>query len=442
MSNFDQFVADFEGKKILIFGLGLLGSSLGDALLFHRLGCPLRITDLRDQLALQPSLDKLQGIKAEYILTRHRPEDIEWADIILRSAAIPWNHPLLDYARQLGKPIHMDVELFVRYGRGLKLIGVTGTRGKTTTTSLISNLLTRSGLPNLQGGNLKDIATLPLLESIKSPENTYAVLELSSWQLQSFHQHHLSPQLAVVTNLYPDHLNVYPDLKTYYHDKQAIYLYQEKNDHVFFNTACNQFQDWSLKAPGQVHWYASADLPQSWHFNLLGNHNRENLAAAYAVARFLNLDPIVTQETLTNFKAIPHRLQFVRNLDQVTYINDTTATTPVATENALRSLDQPIVLILGGSDKKLPIESLAELVNQKVDQLILLKGNGTDRIKPLLSPNLIRLETDDLRAAIHQAKKLAQPGSVILFSPGFTSFGLFLNEYHRGESFIQIVNQL
>jgi UDP-N-acetylmuramoylalanine--D-glutamate ligase len=261
MTLIDQCTRDFSHQRILIFGLGLLGSNLGLARFFASMGCPLRITDLKTAAILKPSLDALSDIKAEYSLGKHRPQDIDWADIIIRSASVPWEHPLLNRARDQHKPIHMDAELFLTYTPGVTVIGITGTRGKTTTTSLIFELLKQTGRQLILGGNVKDVCTLPLIRTIKDPQNTIAVLELSSWQLQAFHNAKISPSLAVLTNLYPDHLNVYANIDSYYADKQAIYCYQKPSDMVLFNDRVSRFHDWAKVAPGKVQWYSDADLP-------------------------------------------------------------------------------------------------------------------------------------------------------------------------------------
>lgn len=444
MTLFDEFVQDFRGRKVLIMGLGLLGSSLGDARLFAEIGCPLRITDLKSAADLAPSINALKDIKADFIFGAHRAEDIHWAEVIVRNAAVPWHHPLLALARQNKKPIVMDVSLFVQYARGVFTIGITGTRGKTTTTQLIYELIRQLApdRPCLLGGNIQDRSTLPFLKTLSHPSATLAVLELSSWQLQAFHACRLSPHFAVVTNLYPDHLNYYASLEEYYRDKQAIYLYQTAQDLVFFNRRVAEFQAWARQAPGQVAWYESAALPATLKPLLQGEHNRENLAAAWSVGTKLGFSPAAMVPVLAGFKPLPHRLAVVRVKNGLTFINDTTATTPIATQTALKTVTPPILIILGGSDKQLPLASMADTVNTKADQVVLLKGTGTDRLKPLLNPQLIIEEVDNLPAALSAAVAHARPGSTVLFSPGFTSFGLFQNEYDRGNQFIKLVAAL
>lgn len=440
---YNTLAADFKDRRVLIFGLGVLGSSVGVAQLLARFGCHLRITDLKSADLLQASLNKLKSVQATYVLGEHRAQDIDWAQIIVRGAAVPWHHPLLTRARSQGKPIVMDVQLFLYYAREVKTIGVTGTRGKTTTTHLIHNLCERfSNKTVLLGGNVQDIATLPLLEKISHPSATLAILELSSWQLQACAAHHLSPNLAVLTNLFPDHLNSYPSLKVYYQDKQAIFLDQTAKDSVFFNSMVPAFKTWAKKAKSQVHWYAASDLPASLKLTLIGQHNRQNAAAAYAVANFLHFPQSPVLDQIAAFKPLPHRLSQVRIFQGVTYINDTTATTPVATQTALTSLPRPPIIIVGGSDKSLPIKDLIVALNTHAKKIILLSGNGTDRLKPHLNQSLITLETTNLQTAVAQAAVQAQTGDTVLFSPAFTSFGLFANEYDRGDQFVKAVQQL
>jgi UDP-N-acetylmuramoylalanine--D-glutamate ligase len=443
MTLFDQFVTDFRGKKILILGLGLLGSSLGDAQLFAEIGCQLRITDLKQAENLKSSLDQLSGIKADYILGSHRTEDVDWADIVLRSAAVPWEHPVLIHARLQNKPVYMDASLFLEYARGVTSIGITGTRGKTTTTQLIFSAAKLTGKTVLLGGNVKDTATLPQLKLCQNPEQTTMVMELSSWQLQSFFDLKLSPHIAVLTNLYPDHLNIYRFLTEYYRDKKAIFLNQKKGDLVFFNNHVEEFKQWAHEAPGKICFFDTLDLPKDFTWSLKGEHNLQNLAAALAVGRALGIRESDLLNLFRHFEPIPYRLEVIRNLNGVTFINDTTSTTPTALIAALNATTSPEILIMGGTDKNLPLDELAAKLNQnKALTIIMLTGSGTAKLLPLIDSQKIKLVTKSLEDAVNLAYSIAIPGQNILFSPGFTSFGLFNNEYHRGDEFSRLVKLL
>jgi UDP-N-acetylmuramoylalanine--D-glutamate ligase len=441
-SAIDRFIQDFSGKKVLIFGLGILGRGVGDAKFFHHIGSRIRITDLKQEPQLTSALDQLKGIQSDYIFGEHRPQDIDWADIILRNAAVPWDHPLLNRARDQQKPIYMDTQLFVQYS-GVEVLGITGTRGKSTTTHMAFKCLNH--LPQHQillGGNAINDATLPLLEKIKSSAQTIAVLELSSWQLQAFSAHRLSPQSAVITNVYPDHLNTYPNYAAYLTDKQAIYKYQQPKDWLLLNHHQSEFHQWAKSAPSQIDWFKAGDLPAVVKLKVPGQHNRLNAAAALKTALHYGVSQTSVLNTLSQFTGLPHRLEKIRTVNHVSFINDSTSTTPIATITALNAIKPPLVLILGGTDKKLPVKDLAQAINQHSSPVVLISGNGTDRVKPLINPGLIKLETNNLKEAVLIAQKIAPPHSTVLLSPGFTSFGIFNNEFDRGKQFTQIVNIL
>jgi UDP-N-acetylmuramoylalanine--D-glutamate ligase len=443
MKPFDQFKQDYQGKKVLIMGLGLLGSSVGLTKVLAQIGCHLRITDIKSEAELAPSLKKLEGIKADYIFGEHHQADVDWAQIIVRGAAVPWEHSLLQYARDQNKPIVMDAQLFAHYAKECIIIGVTGTRGKTTTTHLIYELLKK--VPRhrvLLGGNVKDVATTPLLKKITNPKKTIAVLELSSWQLQAFNAQGISPHHAVLTNVYPDHLNTYSSLKKYYQDKQAIYKHQTKNDYCYLNHHVKEFRFWVKDIKSQIIWYQKSDIQSYVTLNLPGEHNLQNAAAAKAVAISFKLSENTINSVLQSFKPLAHRLQTLRVLNDITFVNDTTSTTPIATIKALDSIKAPIVLIGGGSDKNLPLKKLANHINKKAHSVILLTGNGTNRLAPLLDQQKIIITTSSLKEAVRTAVDIAPKGSTILLSPGFTSFGLFKNEYDRGDQFINLVNDI
>jgi len=439
MTGYLRFKRDFQGKKILILGLGKLGSSLGNAKFFAQIGCQLRITDLKPEKALINSLGELKEIEAQFILGKHRLEDIDWADVIVRNAAVPWRHPLLEHARNNSKLIVMDSQLLVTYAPSyITVIGITGTRGKTTTTKLVYSILkTYLDKPVYLGGNIRNLSTLPLLQEFAPDTSAVVVLELSSWQLQAFDAHHISPHIAVITNYYQDHLNTYTNMAEYIEDKRTIAKYQNNKDILILNQdQKDQHQGWLTMIKSQIRWFKRDDLPFTPQWSLIGNHNLENAAAAYRVLQLFSLKDTDIQKGMDAFTPEEFRLQLVHNgLFQV--FNDSNATTPIATIKAIESIKRPIVLICGGEDKKLDIDALVATINHKVKKVILLKGSGTDRIKSLLKPEIVVGEYANLKTALATSLDQISSNEVLLFSPAFTSFGLFDNEYHRGESFTQ-----
>lgn len=436
----DRIRRDFKGQKVLIFGLGILGGGVAVTRFLRELGSKIRVTDRQTASILKPSLDQLAGYPdINYTFGEPLKSDFEWADIIVRNPSVPWHHPLLDYARTLNKNIVMESQLFVQYA-GIQTIGVTGTRGKTTTTMMLYDIMHKlSSKQVILGGNLVRQPVLPQLTQIFDPAKTLAILELSSWQLQTFASHSLSVNYALLTNLFPDHLNYYPSLQTYYQDKMAIFSHQSTRDVVCFNRHQPEFETWAKSARGQVIWFDIDDLPGETDLQIPGKHNRENAAAALVLAEKFNFPRDQILNVLTAFKGVPYRLQTIKVIKGIEVINDTTSTTPVATLAALACVKKPVALILGGFSAQLPVNELARVINHEVRGVFLLSGKGTEEIKPYLNPNLIRLETTDLSTAVNGALK--EPGiKTLLFSPGFKSFGLFKNEFDRGEKFNSIVD--
>lgn len=442
MSPLDSFRSDYRQKKVLIFGLGLLGRGVGDAEFFHQIGCQVRVTDLKNETELAPSLKRLAPYDLSFTLGQHKKEDIDWADVVVRNASVPYHHELLDYARSVGKSVVMEDALFVKYA-GIPTIGVTGTRGKTTTTTMIFEILKQhSGRHILLGGNIAGVATLPLLQEIDSQNNTVAVLELSSWQLQGFNDLKLSPHVAVITNIYPDHLNTYANMTDYIEDKKHIFHHQSASDHLFLNKDQAISSTFEPEIKSTIHWFSAGTLPQELKLSLLGEHNRENAAAALGVASFAGIAAEKSYQTLAGIRPVPFRLEEVREVNGIRFINDTTSTTPVATIKALDSFAENLTLILGGNDKKLPTDELLAKINQKNPTIVLLSGTGTNLIKNSLNQDKIVGEFSLMDEAVRAAYAHTSSPGIVLLSPGFTSFGSFKNEFDRGNQFNQAVTLL
>src|SRR5438105_14335757 len=223
---------DLRGKRVLVMGLGLQGSGMAAARYAAQQGAIVRVTDLKSPEILAPSVQALTGLPIEFVLGEHRHEDFLWAEMVIRNPGIPLTSPYLRLAREHGARIEMEIALFFLACPG-RIIGVTGTRGKTTTSTLIHKILQDSGVPTVLGGNVAGVETLSLLPQI-TPE-TLVVLELSSWQLEGLAPHRISPPVAVMTNIYPDHLNTYSGMEDYAEAKANIFRHQTANDIAVFN---------------------------------------------------------------------------------------------------------------------------------------------------------------------------------------------------------------
>lgn len=436
----ERFRQDFKGKRVLVMGLGLQGRGVATAATFVKAGARVTVTDLKTATELAPSLAELKPYQIRYVLGKHFSQDFIDTDVVIRNPDVRLDNPYLAAAKAAGVPVMMDSALFATYCP-LPIIGITGTRGKTTTTMMIYQVVKAPIKDRVfLGGNLRGEGTLSLLGEINSATGGLVIMELSSWELAGWHDEKISPHIAVFTNLYPDHLNRYSSLDEYYLDKLAILKYQQPGDWAILN----QDNPWTKTAAqitkAKVRWFCAADWPVAAELKVPGEHNRANAAAALTVARILNIPADVATEALVAFAGVPYRIESIATVGGVEYINDTTATTPTATLAALKSIDRPIVLIAGGSSKNLKVDELAREVQKKVKAVVWLKGDGTLEILSHISDQSIGTDIyDDFKAAIAAARALAAPGDVVLLSPGCASFSMFKNEFDRGDQFNAIV---
>lgn len=416
----------FAGKKITVMGLGLLGRGVGDAAYLAEQGAEVLVTDLKTKEELSESIEKLKEFSnIEYVLGEHRLSDFENRDFILKGNGVPLNNSYIEHAQKNGVEVLMSGALF-HVLSGIPMVGVTGTRGKTTVTELIHHAIAHS----LLGGNIRGISNLQLLKEVKGKD--VAVFELDSWQLQGFGYQKISPEIAVFTNFMEDHLNYYPDMDTYFMDKAQIFLHQKENDVLVVG------EDVEERVKKHTTRYIVArigDVPASWHPHLLGDHNKKNVACAYHALKAYGLSEEDIQKAFMSFKGIEGRLEYMGEIDGVSVFNDNNATTPTATVAGIEAVkgSGKLILIAGGNDKKLDPTPLISALDT-VDHLVLLRGTGTEKLGRKENAH------ESLASAIEEAFSVAQEGDVILFSPGFASFGMFANEYERNDKFVALVN--
>jgi UDP-N-acetylmuramoylalanine--D-glutamate ligase len=427
----------FAGKRVTLMGLGLLGRGVGDAAFLAELGAQLLVTDRKDKAALASSLDQLSGFSnIQYVLGEHRIGDFQNTDMVIKAAGVPLDSPCIQAARDAGIPVYMSTALFAKFARqiGATLVGITGTRGKSTVTHMIHHALARAARRAHLGGNVRGLSTLALLPEVRAGD--IAVLELDSWQLQGFGDLHMSPEVAVFTNLLMDHLNYYPDMDAYFADKANIFKYQNANDTLVVGA---QIRDRIVNSRPPAAPVVPEPIPD-WQLQIRGAHNRENAALAAAALRALRLSEQQIRDGLESFQPIEGRLQFVAERRGVRIYNDNNATTPDATVAALQAFaGERIVLITGGSDKGIPLETLAEEINHRASAVVLLPGTGTDRLAAKLNSPV---KAKDMAEAVRTAFANARAGDVLLLSPGFASFGLFTNEYERNDAFLEALREL
>ena len=428
----------FRDKKVTLMGLGLLGRGVGDAEFLAQCGATVVATDLKTQAELAPSVEYLQKKYANisFRLGRHVTEDFVTCDMVIKAAGVPLGSPFIASARAKGIPVYMTGALFAKFAReaGVRLIGITGTRGKSTITHMIYHSLEKAGKRAVLGGNVRGRSTLAKIAEVK--EGDIAVLELDSWQLQGFGDLKLSPEIAVFSNLMPDHLNYYPDMQSYFTDKSNIYKYQKEGDSLFVEASVAQLVGETRPPAGMT---VPPPIPPAWTLKIMGEHNRFNASLAAAALRAAGLADDEIRAGLESFAGIEGRMQYVRDIDGVKIINDNNATTPAATLAALDAVpNHSTVLILGGSDKGLDTSDLVAR-SKKCKAIVLLAGTGTEKIA---SQYQSAQTANTLEEAIQAARSKAQPGDYILFSPGFASFGMFKNEYDRNDQFLKIIHSL
>jgi UDP-N-acetylmuramoylalanine--D-glutamate ligase len=432
--------AFFRGKRVTLLGLGLLGRGIGDARFMSHCGAQVTVTDKKTEAQLTGSLAALKDVPGlTFHLGGHRREDFTDTDMVIKGAGVRLDSPEVAAAREAGVPVYMSTALAARFARelGVRIVGMTGTRGKSTVTQMIAHTLSTAGRRALVGGNIRGLSTLELLPQLNAGD--ILVLELDSWQLQGFGDLTLSPDIAVFTNLMPDHQNYYVDMESYFADKANIFRYQRTGDALI----CGAEILPRIEAVRSIVEPSVPDaLADGWVLKVIGEHNRENAALARDALRALGLSDDEIHSGLESFEPVEGRLQLVREVNGVKIYNDNNATTPEATIAALRALDtgkKDIVLIMGGADKFLDMSALLYEVAKTCKRVILLSGTGTDRIAPLMQDYSI---FDELGSAVREAVASAQPGDIILFSPAFASFGMFTNEYERNDEFLRIVRNV
>lgn len=443
---------DYKGKKVLIWGLGLNGGGLGMAKYFAEQGSIVTITDLKTKKELEKSIRKLKKYKnIKYVLGQHREKDFIKNDIVVQNPAIPPTSQLLNLAQENNKEIINELLFVIKKFPG-KIIGVTGTKGKSTTTTLIKHLIGDKNV--FLGGNLQT-STIKILK--KANKDSIAVLEIPSFQLEFLDSIKKSPNIAVITNIGNDHINWHGGLKQYQKAKKNIYKYQTNKDYLIINK-----EDKVLKSIKNVKSRLIKVGFKSSNFNVDENKNITqkgkiianlkkykfkskshslNATQAVATAKIIGVENLVIQKRLNSYKGLSGRQEVVSKINGVTFVNDTTATAPIAIKTCINTFKEQyknkIILISGGMDKNLNVPDLSKNIENNVKTLILFEGTGSKKlfkkIKSINTPIFKYFNT--LEKAFNKALKVSKPGDVVIMCPGFASFNMFVNEFDRGEKF-------
>lgn len=446
----------WQGKSILVVGLGRSGRAAAAEL--TRLGA--RVTACDRQPLEGEELAALSRAGVNLILGSY-PEIGKWRpELVITSPGVPSGEPPLVEARKMGIPIWSELELAYRLlPPEVKVIAITGTNGKTTTTSLCGRILQEAGLPAVVGGNI-GIPLVKELQDIKP--GSYVVCEVSSFQLETITSFH--PRVAAILNITPDHLDRHGSLENYIAAKEQVMAYQEGDDFVVLNYDDPLTRAMASRARARVLFFSRQERPPlgAWleegaiyynvgtgaparlclseELSLKGNHNLENSMAAALVALALGVEAEQLRQTLKTFPAVPHRLEPVAEINGVHYINDSKGTNPEATMKALEAYPNPLVLIAGGRNKGSDFTLLAQQMVGRVKHLVLVGEAAPELEEAARKAGLTSIyRARDFAVAVREASRAAAPGDIVMLSPACASWDMFKNYEERGDTFKALV---
>ena len=455
---------NWKDTRVLVLGAARQGLALARWLALH--GAKVTLSDARSADELRVARESMAEYPIQWVLGGHPLELLDSTDVLCLSGGVPLTLPIAVEAVKRGIPLSNDSQIFMEVVP-CKTVGITGSAGKTTTTTLVGNMAKNTfGDKAYVGGNIGD----PLINYVDNMQaDDIAILELSSFQLD---QMTISPNVAVILNITPNHLDRHGRMEDYTAAKARILAFQSKDDIAILGR--DDEGAWSLRAKvkGKLFTFSLHELEAgldgayyqdgllnlrkgnsylplivSEKIQLRGYHNVLNVLAAFAIGHAAGFPLDAMLEAVEEFRGVPHRLEFVRELRGVRWYNDSMATAPERSLAAIRSFDEPIVLLLGGRDKDLPWEELMQLVSGRVDHVVLF-GEAAEKIQEtvnrlgLSQQRFTITRVDNLHEAVVKAAELAEVGDIVLLSPGGTSFDEFKDFAERGERFKEWVQEL
>jgi UDP-N-acetylmuramoylalanine--D-glutamate ligase len=471
---------ELADKTVLVMGLGRFGGGVDVARFAHSTGAKVIVTDLASAEQLSDSMDQLRDLNGiEFHLGSHIPADFEQADVIVANPAVPGDNKYLQIARRANRLVSSQIGIFFELCPA-RTIGITGANGKSTTTALTAHLLENTSNETVWlSGNIGNQPMLTALDQINPGD--LVVLELSSFQLEQLAEIQKAPDVALLTNLTPNHLDRYGTFENYCAAKENIFKYQKPNDSrpavSIFNAedeiAAEWFEKYKNDAGRTCIKFSADDVSDEFRscYFLPGRANLSNLAAAMAIAKYYGAEDDQIKRCLPEFKALPHRLELVEEIRGVRWYNDSKATTPEGAITALDAFEKPIIIIAGGYDKNLPFDKLGEKIAHKAKAAILI-GQTAPKIAEAIKTAhlLIRAKQDNLKnpqstiesrtlvpreaegskiklvdsfaEAVQLANQLAAIGDVVLLSPACASYDMFENYEQRGREFSRLVQDL
>jgi UDP-N-acetylmuramoylalanine--D-glutamate ligase len=453
------------GKRVTVIGLGIEGVDVARYAASHG-AVEVTVIDSRPAPALTARLDQLRGLAIRFALGPESTADIARCDVLFASQSVRMTHPLLDEARRRGIRISSMTREFMELCPG-PTIGITGSSGKTTTTALVAHMLATAGVPFRAGGNI-GVGLLGLVDGMD--ERTWAVIEISHTQLQLTDR---SPHVGAVLNVTPNHLDRFT-WDEYVALKQNLVRHATADDYVVLNLDEPVSAAMHKLSPARVVHFTSTDaIPGDGAFlrdgavfvrrdaveamvldvseiPLRGRHNVENVLAASAIASAAGIEPPVIAAAIRSFEPVPHRLELVGEVEGVRYVNDSIATTPERTLAGIRAFAEPLVLLLGGKDKDLPKDDLAQEALERCSGIVYFGADGA-LLEAVVEASAASVPFEDrpitarvatLAEAVEQARGMAGPGDVVLLSPACTSFDAYANFEERGEEFRRLVRAM
>ena len=461
------------GKQVLVLGFGLQGQALARWL--PTVGANVTVNDRRT--AAEVSYDEWKYLHVDFVFGSHPLELLDKVDVVCVSGGVPLSLPLIQAAIERDKPLVNDAQLFLERCSA-PVVGITGSAGKTTTTSLVADVVQQAGYKTWVGGNIGNVL-LDDLPNIQADD--CVVMELSSFQLELMK---CSPQVAVILNITPNHLDRHGNMDNYVNAKVNILRHQKPTDVAILSKDDPITRSLEVLVEGELAWFSQYEMVPDGAFlagkrimvagaashdyiphivcekeaiPLRGDHNVANVLAACAVGGTLGLAtdrPGISVESMrdaiTSFQPVPHRLEIVRNHQDVTYVNDSIATAPERLQAALQSFTEPLILLLGGADKDLSWENALQLALRQSRHLIVFGAEGEKQVRTKVQKLLTLWNVDpsqyslvdDLDAATELAAQIAQAGDIVLLSPGGTSYDAYPNFAKRGEHFRDLVTAL
>ena len=449
---------ELKGKKVLLVGLAKTGISTIKCL--AKYGADITVNDIKTEDQLEEIIAEIKDIDGIKYILGHHPENISDIDMVVVSPGVPLDLPFIKKVIEENKELIGEVELAYQLAKKPYFVGITGTNGKTTTTSLTGEIFEKAGKETYVVGNIGN----PVIDAVQAAnEGASFVTELSSFQLESIKD--FKPSVSAVLNITEDHMNRHHTMENYIDAKARVFMNQDKENFCVLNYDDELTRALAEKCNANVVFFSRLEklekgvyvengdiiidinekinLMKVCELSLPGGHNLENCMAAAAMAYVSGIDIEVIREVLKTFKAVEHRLEFVKEVEGVKYVNDSKGTNPDSTIKAVQAYENPIILIVGGYDKGSTYDELLEIAKKNVKTLVLL-GQTADKIEEAARrigfTDIHRVE--DMKEAVKTCHDIAKEGDIVLLSPACASWGMYKNFEVRGKDFKDNVNSL